>query len=324
MLTVRCNSAMISIKKIVSENYFVSEVNMRVLNFGSLNIDYVYSVKNFVKKGETISSDTLNVYGGGKGLNQSIALSRAGSKVFHAGAIGTDGMFLQDMLKQAGVDTRYLKVSESVRSGNAIIQNDSQGDNCIILYGGANQEITKEMVDEIIDSFDEGDCLVLQNEISEIPYIVERAHERGMKIILNPSPMNEQIFKINLRYVDCFIVNEGEAKGLAKDESLEENELLEHLRSEYPEAEFILTFGEKGSVYLGKEGVIRQKAYHVKVEDTTAAGDTFTGYFLSCRFLGMTISKSLDMASRASAIAVSRKGAAPSIPAKEEVLVFDI
>ena len=189
---------------------------MKVLNFGSLNIDYVYSVEDFVKKGETISSNKLNVFSGGKGLNQSISLSKAGVNVCHAGMIGHDGTFLEKTLKQSGVDIKYLKKSESVRTGNAIIQNNRQGDNCIILYGGANQEITKGFVDTVLREFASEDWLVLQNEINEIPYIVEQAHKKGMKIILNPSPMNKRIFEINLNYIDCFILNEIEAQELTK------------------------------------------------------------------------------------------------------------
>ena len=129
------------------------EVSMKILSFGSLNIDYVYKVSHFVKKGETLSAEELNVYTGGKGLNQSIALSRAGMETYHAGAIGMDGLFLLDQLKEAGVNTDLVKILEDVRTGNAIIQNDEEGDNGIILFGGANQAISKEQVDEVFEHF---------------------------------------------------------------------------------------------------------------------------------------------------------------------------
>ena len=188
---------------------------MKVLNFGSLNIDYFYKVGHFVQKGETQASDMLNIYGGGKGLNQSVALSRAGAEVYHAGVIGTDGAFLKEILEEAGVNTTFTQELQNVRTGHAIIQNDSAGDNCIILYGGANQEVTRELVDDVIKEFGSGDWLVLQNEINEIPYIVDKAHEKGMKIVLNPSPVNNKIFEINLSYIDYFILNEGEGQALA-------------------------------------------------------------------------------------------------------------
>lgn len=293
---------------------------MKVLNFGSLNIDYVYQLEHFVKKGETISSDALNVSSGGKGLNQSIALCRAGTTVFHAGAIGTDGIFLQNMMKDVGVQTQFITTFEDVRTGNAIIQRDKYGDNCIILYGGANQAITKKMVDKVLEKFSSGDWLVLQNEISEIPYIVEQAHKKKMKIILNPAPMNEKILKINLNYIDCIILNEVEAQELTEQKILEE--IYKGLQSKFVDKEIILTLGDKGSVYIFNDMLIRQRAYKVQTVDTTAAGDTFVGYYLAGICQGLTVEAALDMASKAAAITVSRKGAALSIPCKEEVMQF--
>lgn len=298
-------------------------VIMKVLNFGSLNIDYIYKVRHFVQKGETQASDMLNIYGGGKGLNQSVALSRAGAEVYHAGVIGTDGAFLKEILEEAGVNTKFTQELQNVRTGHAIIQNDSAGDNCIILYGGANQEITREFVDNVIEGFGSGDWIALQNEINEIPYIASRAHEKGMKIVLNPSPVNEKIFEINLSYIDYFILNEGEGQALAGAEA-DGPALISKLSEKFPGAEIVLTLGERGSVYTGKEGIAWQDAYKADVTDTTAAGDTFTGYFMAGRLEGMPVKEALDMASKASAIAVTRKGAAMSIPMKEEVLDFKV
>lgn len=293
---------------------------MKILNFGSLNIDYVYSVEHFVQKGETLSSDMLNVYSGGKGLNQSIALSRAGLPVYHAGMIGEDGTFLENMLKDAGVNTQFLYKSSEVRTGNAIIQNDKNGDNCILLYGGANQAITKDMIDQVLANFEAGDWLVLQNEICEIPYIVEQAHHKGMKIMLNPSPMNDRIYELCLDYIDVFILNEVEAQGLVGTTD-DVQKLQSQLKEKFPNAEIVLTLGEKGSMYLGEESV-QQEIYSVKTVDTTAAGDTFTGYYLAGRLQEMSVKETLNMAAAASAIAVSKRGAAPSIPTKAEVIQF--
>lgn len=292
---------------------------MKILNFGSLNIDYVYDVEHFVQKGETISSTDLKVFSGGKGLNQSVAFSKAGADIYHAGMIGTDGTFLKDILKEAGVKVDYVKQSETVRTGNAIIQNDRQGDNCIILYGGANQIISKKFVDEVFREFESGDWLVIQNEMNENPYIVDCAHKKGMKVVLNPSPMNEKIFDINLKYVDCFILNEGEAKELAGND-LQGEELLDELKKKFPHTTIVLTLGELGSIYMDENNTVYQKAYKVKTVDTTAAGDTFTGYFVSGRLQGMPVKQSLELAAKASAITVMRKGAAPSIPWMRDVL----
>lgn len=294
---------------------------MKVLCFGSLNIDYVYSVQQFVRKGETISSEALEVFAGGKGLNQSIALSKAGARVCHAGVIGTDGMFLRDLLESEGVNTDFVKVKEDVRTGNAIIQRDRNGENCIILYNGSNYAVDQSMIDEVLERFEAGDYLLVQNEINEVPQIVEKAHAKGMKVILNPSPFNEKIFQIPLEQVDGFLLNEVEAQRMLGVER-EADITVERLREKYPDAEFVLTLGAKGSVYLGKYGKIEQKAYKVKTVDTTAAGDTFTGYYLAGCMNGIPVKEALDLAARASAIAVSKKGASHSIPLKEEVLHF--
>ena len=126
---------------------------MKILNYGSLNIDYTYSVDHFVRGGETMSSEEMHVFSGGKGLNQSIALSKSGAEVWHAGAIGTgDGDFLIRQLKEAGVNTEYISVLDG-KTGHAIIQKAKDGGNCILLFGGANQQITREMVDGVMDYF---------------------------------------------------------------------------------------------------------------------------------------------------------------------------
>ena len=292
---------------------------MKVLCFGSLNIDYTYKVEHFVQKGETISSQSLQVFSGGKGLNQSIALAKAGADTSHAGAIGTDGRFLLEQMEAAGVNTEHVAVLEDVRSGNAIIQNDREGDNCIILYGGANQAITREQADSVIGSFAPGDYIVLQNEINELAYIMEKAHERGMKVILNPSPMDEKIKALPLDYVDYFLLNEVEAGQILETNETDGEILADRLLERFPGAAIVLTLGSKGSIYADGKQKIRQQAYRVKAVDTTAAGDTFTGYFIAETASGQTPEKAMDLASRASAIAVTRAGAAPSIPLRKEV-----
>lgn len=295
---------------------------MKVLCFGSLNIDYTYKVPHFVKKGETLASERLQVFGGGKGLNQSVALAKAGTEVYHAGSIGQDGMFLLDMLKDAGANTDFVKILDTVRTGNAIIQNDKSGDNCIILYGGANQAITREQVDEVMSHFESGDYLVLQNEINELGYIVEKAHKKGMIIVLNPSPMNEKILALPLDVINYFILNEVEAAQiLGKEDKGEESweQIADDLLKKFPQAAIVLTMGSEGSVFKNQKETVCQSIYKVQAVDTTAAGDTFSGYFIGGILGGLSAKEAMDQASKASAIAVTRKGAAPSIPLLAEV-----
>ena len=291
---------------------------MKVLNYGSLNIDNVYSVEHFVRGGETLSSSKMEIFSGGKGLNQSIALAKSGVEVWHAGAVGeSDGEFLLEMMKNAGVDVR-LVAHTAGKTGHAIIQRDVNGQNCILLYGGANQEITRAQVDAAMECFEAGDFLVLQNEINEIAYIMEKAHEKGMKIVLNPSPMDEKIAGYPLDYVDYFLLNEIEAGDICGCQG-SGRELLDKLGERFPGAKIVLTLGGDGSMYKDGDLVLEQPIYRVPVVDTTAAGDTFTGYFIGGLMRGEEPKTALDHAAKAAAIAVSRPGAAPSIPDRSEV-----
>lgn len=289
---------------------------MKVLNFGSLNVDYTYRLQHIVQGGETISSNELHEYCGGKGLNQSVALARAGVDVWHAGIIGNDGQMLLDACAEAGVHTEFIKKMD-VRGGHTVIQVDDNGQNCIILYGGTNMMQTPEFVDEVLSHFGEGDYLVLQNEVNILDYIIDRAYERGMKIVLNPSPFNDALKACDLKKVSLFLVNEIEAAQITGNEQAED--MLEALHKEYPEAAFVLTLGSDGAWYYdGKEKVF-QDIFKVKAVDTTAAGDTFTGFFVKKLTEGADIQTALRTAAKASSIAVTRVGAVPSIPDMAEV-----
>lgn len=291
---------------------------MKILNFGSLNLDNVYAVDHFIRPGETMSSEKLEIFCGGKGLNQSIALARAGAEVYHAGAVGkADGERLLAALLEAGVDVSLVRKTEGV-SGHAIIQVDRSGQNCILLFGGANMEITKEQVDETLSHFESEDILLLQNEVSELPYLIDCASRRGMRIYLNPSPVTEELLLMPLEKVDCFILNEIEAADIC-GEIVTDKELPGRLHQKYPKAAILLTLGEKGSIYYDGRDLFEQPAFSVKAVDTTAAGDTFTGYFMASATYGRDIRSALCQAAKASAIAVSRKGASVSIPTKAEV-----
>lgn len=289
---------------------------MKILNFGSLNIDKVYAVEEIVKGGETIDSVSFSESVGGKGLNQSIAVAKAGGNIMHAGCVGKDGEILLQALKDNNVDTSLIKTVETA-SGQAIIQVDKHGQNCIILFHGANYEVDKAYIDEAMQDFAQDDILILQNEISNIDYIIEVAKAKQMKIYLNPSPINENLNKYNMQAIDGIFVNEHEGAYLADKEKVED--ILDSLASKYPELEIILTFGDKGAYYRHKDINIFQPAYKVDAVDTTAAGDTFTGYFIALRQQGKSIEESLQKASKASSITVSRKGASISIPKIAEV-----
>lgn len=291
---------------------------MKILNFGSLNIDKVYNVKEFVQPGETILALQYRECCGGKGLNQSIALAKAGADVYHAGIVGNDGQQLLDALREAGVHTELVK-SLPQASGHAVIEVNSEGQNRIIVSSGTNAMIEETFVDEVLAQFESNDLLLLQNEISSISYILEKASEKGMTIVLNPSPVNEELLGCPLEKVTMFILNETEGMALSGAECPEPQEILEKLQKRFPDSAFVLTLGEKGACF--QKGDIRhfQPAYQVDAVDTTAAGDTFCGFFIAEYSENGLPDEALLTATKASAIAVGRQGASPSIPTAQEV-----
>ena len=264
---------------------------MRIINFGSLNIDKVYQVEQFVRPGQTITAKDYAVAAGGKGLNQSLAAARAGAEVLHAGAIGAEGRFMADLLRESGADTSLLREVDGP-SGHAVIEINAAGQNRIIVFGGANRSMTS-------------------------------AHEKGLRVVFNPSPVPENTEKLPLACVSLFMVNEIEAAQLAgTDANADFEDTLTALRAKYPNASVVMTVGADGVLYDGEEGRFQLPAFKVKAVDTTAAGDTFCGYFLAAVSAGKSVQTALQEASAASAIAVSRTGAAPSVPTADEVREF--
>ena len=289
---------------------------MQVVNFGSLNIDHVYAVDHFCRAGETIHTGSYTQSVGGKGLNQSIAVARSGQPLFHAGALGAGGEQLERTLTACGVDLRYLQ-HVATPQGHAIIQVQPDGQNCIFLYGGSNQTIGPEEIDAVLSHFDAGDYLLLQNEISNLPYLLHAAAARGLRIVLNASPISQWLLEEDLSCLDWLVVNEVECMALAHCDDPDEGYAA--LRARYPGIGILLTLGESGSVSWKDGEEIRQQAYPVHAIDTTGAGDTFMGYFVGCLAQGMTRKDAMQYAAMASSIAVTRPGAAASIPEMPEV-----
>ena len=289
---------------------------MNVVNFGSLNIDHVYAVEHFCRAGETIHTSGYTQNAGGKGLNQSIAVSRSGQKVYHAGLLGPEGARLAELLTDSGVDLRYLKHT-SVPQGHAVIQVQPDGQNCIFLYGGSNQAVSPQEIDEVLAQLDAGDYLLLQNEISNLTHLLRAAVRRGLRVVLNASPISDELLHADLTGVDWLVVNEIECAAMAGCDDTQAG--YETLRQRYPGLGILLTLGSEGSVSWKDGTELRQCAYRVKAVDTTGAGDTFMGYFVGCLAQGMDRQTAMQYASMASAISVTRPGAAASIPLMDEV-----
>lgn len=290
---------------------------IKVLNFGSLNIDHVYQVDHFVRPGETILSKEYQLFFGGKGFNQSVALARAGANVYHAGKVGDDGKSLLKECEKLHIKTDFIEV-DSTPSGHAIIQVDPSGENCILLYGGANQSIDSVYIDKILENFSEGDYLLIQNEISSTDYLITQAHKKGLKIVFNPAPMNEKVFAYPLELIDLFILNETEAFELSNEINVEQ--AIWNLKQKYSRAEIIITQGGKGVSFLQNNELKRVKALTVEVIDTTAAGDTFVGYFLSSLIKNESLEEAITLGNKAASLAVQKSGASGSIPEISEII----
>lgn len=289
---------------------------MKILNFGSINIDKIFSVDHIVRPGETIDSKLYEEKIGGKGLNQSIALAKVSEEVYHAGKLNTKDDFILDYLEDNRVNTKYIRKTE-IFTGSAFIQLDKSGENSIVLSHGANYDMDTDFIDEVLADFKKDDILLLQNEINNLEYIIDEAHKKEMFIVLNPSPINEDLLKIDLNKINMLIMNETEAKDISGEN--DDIKIIDKLKFTYGNLKTIITLGQKGSIYFDENKNVSQDAYKVEVVDTTGAGDTFTGYFVGLMAKGYDIEECLNYASLASALAVKVKGASNSIPEFDKV-----
>ena len=292
---------------------------MAIINFGSINVDHVYQVDHFVQPGETIASSDYIRLLGGKGANQSIALAKAGSEVRHVGKIHeSDAPFKQAMIKH-GIDCKYVSCAETL-TGHAIIQVTPSGENAIVLFGGANQELTNKDIMHALGNAKPSDWVLTQNETSSIELVLTQAKELGLKVAFNPAPMTELVKQLPHDCIDLLIVNEVEAEEISGIQDLDMMEA--YFRSEWPDSEVLITLGKAGVRMLKKERTINVPAFVVEAVDTTAAGDTFIGFFLSAYSNHQDSETALSRACAASALAVMQIGAAQSIPTKDQVNRF--
>lgn len=288
----------------------------RVFNFGSINIDHVYRMPRLVQPGETISSLGYTRGPGGKGFNQSVALARAGARVSHIGFIGADGAWLRDFLAAEGVDCADIGVAGDA-TGHAIIQVLPGGENSIFLHAGANHRATRESVHAALANARQGDWFLCQNETSAVAGALDDAKQLGLRVAFNAAPALEPGRADILRAVDLLVVNESEASTLGELPSPED--AVARLRSDFPDMNVVLTLGARGAIWSGPGTGESAPAVPADAVDTTAAGDTFTGYLLAGLMRGLGPRQALHDANRAASLAVSRPGAAASIPFLREV-----
>lgn len=292
---------------------------MQVFNFGSINIDYVYRVPHLVAPGETLASQSMDTILGGKGANQSVALAKAGACVWHIGKLGAADSWACDALAHAGVNTTFVSTTEGP-SGHALIQVDDEGENSIILHGGANQLFTGDELQKVLSSANKGDWLLIQNECNALEAMFDIAISKGMRIAFNPAPMNETTRQLPLQHCEILIVNETEIAVLGGTDDHEA--ALSALGEQFPSTRLVLTLGAQGALLQYGSQRLSAQAKSVTAVDTTAAGDTFVGYFLASIMSGADDASALHRACAAGTLAVTRQGATPSIPVSSEVNHF--
>ena len=286
---------------------------MGVLNLGSINIDLVFEVPHIATPGETVMSHALSRGLGGKGANTSVALARGGASVRHFGAIGRDGRDMVTKLETFGVDCSGVQVLDG-ETGQAVIQVDEDGENAITLLRGANWDMPEAIVGEVVAAAKPGDWLVLQNETAHVPEAARRARGAGARVAYAAAPFDAGATTEVLSHTDLLALNHIEAAQLA--------EATGRTAAEFGPDMVLVTHGADGArLYCKGSDPLHQPAARAEaVVDTTAAGDTFFGFFLARLDAGAEVADALRVAAAASAIGVSRKGASASIPTLDEVM----
>lgn len=285
---------------------------MAVWNLGSINADLVFHVPHMPAPGETLMATGHQKGLGGKGANMSVAAHRAGSVVHHIGAVGSDGLWMKDRMREYGVTVEHVAELPGP-TGQAIIYIDGEGENEIVILGGANREITGGLIAEATAAAAPGDIAVTQNETSEQRSFAEAAKAAGLRVAYAAAPFEASAVSAVLDLLDILVMNEVEAQQLEAALGLKPEAL--------PVAHVVITLGSKGCRWIDTgAGTARDfPAPKVTPVDTTGAGDTFTGYLLSGLDQGMEMPEALDLAQRAGALMVTRVGTADVIPRRDEL-----
>jgi ribokinase len=291
---------------------------------GSFMYDLVATVPRRPKTGETLVGNTFGMFLGGKGANQAIAASRAGSKVTMVGSLGNDffGKQFLEKFSREGINTDFVTQDDENGTGVAMPLIDASGDNSIVIIPQANMALTVENINQAQSTIADADVLVMQCEVpmDANQRAAEIAKQNDTLVILNPAPAQlipDQILKL----VDIIIPNEIETETLTRLPTKTENEVLvagRNLLSKGVET-VILTLGDRGSLLLNEDGEKLIPAFDVSVVDTTAAGDSFCGVLAASLANGISINLSVEIANAAGALAVTKLGAEPSLPQRDAI-----
>ena len=289
---------------------------MSIINIGSINVDHAYRLEHFVRPGETLACESYLRGLGGKGMNQSIALQRAGAQVVHLGAVGRNDAWVRSAVQEAGVSMADVFESDA-DTGHAIIQIDARGENCILLYKGANHALRPTHVDAVLQRYPQHRWVLTQNETNVVEHTIAKAVASGRLVAFNPAPCEPALASLPLEQLALLLVNEVEVCQLSSEGDL--NQAYAALRRRCPDTLLVLTLGAQGLWAAQGEQEWKVAACPTQVIDTTGAGDTITGYLLAGLDEGMEVEAALHLAAKAAAITVSRLGAASSIPMRNEL-----
>ena len=297
----------------------------KIAVLGSINVDTTYHMDRFPQPGETLQAKDKSSAPGGKGANQSVACARSGAKTYHIGMVGADqeGQFMRESMQEDGIDTKFVGIDKMHGTGTAMITLDAEGQNDIMVYGGANQAMTTDVLKNTDDLFKEIDFIITQFETPQkvSAEAFKRAKANDVTTILNPAPAKD-IDPELLKYTDVIAPNETKSALLTGIEITYEDSMIK--TAEYFKAKgvpnLLITLGSKGVFYSTPNDHGLVPAFKVKPVDTTAAGDTFIGALTSQLKTDLSnIADALVYAQRASSLTVQKMGAAPSIPTYDEV-----
>lgn len=283
---------------------------MTVWNLGSINADLFYDVPHLPGPGETLATESFRRGLGGKGANMSVAAARAGARVHHLGAVGSDGQWAIDRLDDYSVDTRFIRPVDAP-TGHAIIAVDAEGENFIIILGGANRAIPEDLLQDALSQARAGDHFITQNETSQQVEGARMARDLGLKVVYAAAPFDAAAVSAMLPYLDLLVLNAVEANQLeaATGKKIEDLNI----------PDVIVTLGAGGACWVHNAELRDFPAFKVTPVDTTGAGDTFTGYLVAGLDRGLDMPDAISQAMRAGALMVMRKGTADVIPLLSDV-----
>lgn len=290
---------------------------MTVYNLGSINADLFYQLDHLPMAGETLAAKSFTRGLGGKGANQSVAAALAGSEIVHIGAVGSDGQWAIDRMAGFGVRTDVISIIGD-ETGHAVINVDAEGENTIIISAGANGLQDSALISKALSGAVAGDILLLQNETNRQAEAAKMASELGLKVIYSAAPFSVESVRAVIPYVSLLVMNEVESQQLSA--------ALETELTDVPVPAILVTKGGDGAEHmdLNSDTTIKVLAPKVEVADTTGAGDTFAGYFAAGLDQGLDIADAMTLATRASALKVTRHGTADAIPSRAEVDAFEV